>query len=126
VHLLELFTALGAAQGFLLLLLIILRYRHPKSTPLALLLLVFSLRLGTIPSWTPHTLIAHPWLFPATTPLPFLFGPLLWWSVRELASGRAPGEPPGGGRAPSRAAVQPGGHGSCPSISFPTPPKRWR
>ena len=85
MHLLELFAALGAAQGFLLLVLIILRYRHHTSLPLALLLLAFSLRLGTIPSWHPQALIAHPWLFPVTTPLPFLFGPLLWWSVRELA-----------------------------------------
>ncbi|NBB90032.1 MAG: helix-turn-helix domain-containing protein [Spirochaetes bacterium] len=85
MHLLELLAALGAAQGFLLLVLIILRYRHHKSLPLALLLLAFSLRLGTIPSWNPQALIAHPWLFPATTPLPFLFGPLLWWAVRELA-----------------------------------------
>ncbi len=85
MHLLELLAALGAAQGFLLLVLIILRYRHHTSLPLALFLLAFSLRLGTIPSWNPQALIAHPWLFPATTPLPFLFGPLLWWSVRELA-----------------------------------------
>lgn len=104
MHLLELFAALGAAQGFLLLLLIILRYRHPKSTPLALLLLVFSLRLGTIPSWNPQTLIAHPWLFPATTPLPFLFGPLLWWSVRELAAGAG-----SGGTARSRPGSVAGG-----------------
>jgi AraC-like DNA-binding protein len=85
VYLLEFLAALGAAQGALLLLLIILRYRHRKSVPLALLLLAFSLRLGTIPSWNPSTLTALPWLFPATTPLPFLFGPLLWWSARELS-----------------------------------------
>lgn len=52
--------------------------------PLALLLLVFSLRLGTIPSWNPQTLTAAPWLFPATSTLPFLFAPLLWWYIREL------------------------------------------
>ncbi|MFW6368642.1 MAG: hypothetical protein ACOCZ9_02785 [Spirochaetota bacterium] len=87
VHLLELLAALGATQGFLLLVLIILRYRHRRSFPLGLLLLAFSLRLGTIPSWNPQALIAHPWLLPTTTPLPFLFGPLLWWAARELASG---------------------------------------
>lgn len=91
VHFLELLAALGAAQGVLLLLLIGLRYRHRKNLALALLVLVFSLRLGTIPSWNAATLIAHPWLFPATTALPFLFGPLVWWYARELSwSGEAP------------------------------------
>ncbi|MGM0675095.1 MAG: helix-turn-helix domain-containing protein [Spirochaetota bacterium] len=117
VHLLELFAALGAAQGFLLLLLIILRYRHPKTTPLALLLLVFSLRLGTVPSWNPGSLIAHPWLFPATTPLPFLFGPLLWWSVRELASGAGAGVP-AAGRAGSVAGAAASGRPRLLSLHF--------
>jgi AraC-like DNA-binding protein len=48
------------------------------------LLIAFSLRLGTIPTWNPEALSAHPWLFPLTTPLPFLFGPLLFWYAREL------------------------------------------
>ena len=48
-------------------------------------MLVFSVRLGTIPSWNPEILLASPWLYPATAPLPFLFGPLLWWYARELA-----------------------------------------
>lgn len=77
-------AALGAAQGGLLLVLIALRYRHHKNVPLALLLLVFSLRLATIPTWNPDILLAHPWILPATTPLPFLFGPLLWWYTREI------------------------------------------
>ena len=66
--------------------LIFLRFRHWKNLPLALLVLVFSLRLGTIPLWNPAAMLAHPWLWPLTTPLPFLFGPLLWWYARELSS----------------------------------------
>jgi AraC-like DNA-binding protein len=85
VHLLELLATLGAVQGILLLLLILLRFRHPKNLPLALLVLVFSVRLGTIPSWNPEILLTSPWLYPATAPLPFLFGPFLWWYARELA-----------------------------------------
>jgi AraC-like DNA-binding protein len=85
VLLLQLVATLGALQGVLLLLLIGTRYRHPKNLPLALLLLVFSLRLATIPTWNPDTLIASRWVYPATAPLPFLFGPLLWWAARELA-----------------------------------------
>lgn len=81
---LELAAALGAVQGTLLLVLILLRYRRVENVPLALLLLVFSLRLATIPTWNPATMNANPWLLPLTTPLPFLFGPLLWWFAREL------------------------------------------
>jgi AraC-like DNA-binding protein len=77
-------AALGAAQGGLLLILIALRYRHHKNVPLALLLIVFSLRLATIPTWNPGSLLSYPWILPATTPLPFLFGPLLWWYTREI------------------------------------------
>ncbi len=77
-------AALGAAQGGLLLVLIALRYRHHKNVPLALLLVAFSLRLATIPTWNPSILLAYPWILPATTPLPFLFGPLLWWYTREI------------------------------------------
>ncbi len=86
MHLLELLAALGAAQGILLLLLIALRFRHHKNLPLGILVLVFSLRLGTIPSWNPAILASYPWLYPATAPLPFLFGPLLWWYARELVN----------------------------------------
>ncbi|MFW6250029.1 MAG: helix-turn-helix transcriptional regulator [Alkalispirochaetaceae bacterium] len=86
MHLLELLAALGAAQGILLLLLIAFRFRHHKNLPLGILVLVFSLRLGTIPSWNPAILAAYPWLYPVTAPLPFLFGPLLWWQARELAN----------------------------------------
>lgn len=86
MRLLELLAALGAAQGLLLLLLIGFRFRHHKNLPLGILVLVFSVRLGTIPSWNPDVLAAFPWLYPATAPLPFLFGPLLWWQARELAN----------------------------------------
>jgi AraC-like DNA-binding protein len=77
---------LGATQGVLLLLLISFRYRHHENLPLALFILALSLRLGTIPSWSQATLLAHPWLLPLTGSLPFLFGPLMWWAVRELAT----------------------------------------
>lgn len=86
VHYIELVAGLGAVQGVLLLALVLFRFRNHKNVPLALLLLVFSLRLGTITSWNPQTLIAAPWLFPATSTLPFLFAPLLWWYIRELES----------------------------------------
>jgi len=76
---------LGSLQATLLLLLIGLRYRHPRNLPLALLLLVFSIRLGTIATWNPAMLLESPWLLPAFAPLPFLFGPLLWLYVREIA-----------------------------------------
>lgn len=84
---LEFLAGLGAAQGFLLLVLIGLRFRHHENLPLALLVLVFSLRLGTIPFWSAGALLKAPWLWPATTPLPFLFGPLLWWFIRNIAVG---------------------------------------
>ncbi|WP_319415136.1 AraC family transcriptional regulator [Marispirochaeta aestuarii] len=84
---LEFLAGLGAAQGLLLLVLIGLRFRHYANLPLALLVLVFSLRLGTIPSWNPETLLRAPWLWPITTPLPFLFGPLLWWFIRNISTG---------------------------------------
>jgi AraC-like DNA-binding protein len=86
VHYIELLAGLGAVQGVLLLSLILFRFRNHKNVPLAVLLMVFSVRLGTIPSWNPQTLIAAPWLFPATSTLPFLFAPLLWWYIRELES----------------------------------------
>ena len=56
--------------------------------PLALLLIVFSVRLATIPTWNPDILLKLPWIYPVTAPLPFLFGPLLWWYIRELGSDR--------------------------------------
>ncbi|WP_319562531.1 AraC family transcriptional regulator [Marispirochaeta sp.] len=83
---LEFLAGLGAAQGILLLVLIGLRFRHHENLPLALLVLVFSLRLGTIPFWNAEALLRAPWLWPATTPLPFLFGPLLWWFIRNIAA----------------------------------------
>jgi AraC-like DNA-binding protein len=89
---LELFALLGAVQGALLFTLIIMRYRHPKNGALAALVFVFSIRLGTIPSWSYDRLVEFPALLPLTTPLPFLFGPLLWWYVRELR-GEVQGRP---------------------------------
>jgi AraC-like DNA-binding protein len=82
---LELVATLGAVQGFLLLVLVGFRYRRAENVPLAILLLVYSVRMGTIPLWNPATMAQHPWLFPVTTPLPFLFGPLLWWYTHELS-----------------------------------------
>ena len=84
MHLLELVAMLGAAQGVLLLLLVLFRYRHRANVPLALLLLTFAVRLGTIPSWTEATLLTHRWFLILTGPLPLLFGPLVWWYIREL------------------------------------------
>lgn len=84
MHLLEILATVGVLQGLLLLLLIGVRYRYYKNLPLALLVIALSLRLGTIPSWSTQSLLAHPWLFPVTTPLPFLFGFLVWWYTREL------------------------------------------
>jgi AraC-like DNA-binding protein len=80
----EFVAALGTVQGALLLLLILFRYRNTKNLPLVLLLLTFSLRLGTTPSWNPETLLAHQWFLPLTGGVPLLFGPLVWWYVREL------------------------------------------
>ena len=54
--------------------------------PLALLLIVFSVRLVTIPTWDQQILLRYPWVYPMTAPLPFLFGPLVWWYIRELVS----------------------------------------
>ncbi len=85
MRVLSLITALGALQGALLLLFIGFRERHPKTTPLALLLLVFSARLATIPTWNATTLIDKPWIYPLTAPLPFLFGFLLWWYAEEIS-----------------------------------------
>lgn len=84
VSFLELLASLGAVQGGLLLVLVALRFRGKKNVPLAVLILVFSLRLGTIPSWNPATLLHYPWVYPLTAPLPFLFGPLLWLYARAL------------------------------------------
>ncbi|MFP4212369.1 MAG: helix-turn-helix domain-containing protein [Alkalispirochaeta sp.] len=82
---LEILAGLGAVQGVLLLLLVALRYRRKENVPLALLLLAYSLRLGTIPTWNAATMPAYPWLLPLTTPLPFLFGPLLWRYAHTIA-----------------------------------------
>ena len=83
--LLSILALLGGIQGIVVLFLILFRFRHPKNTALALLILVFSIRLGTIPTWNTEILLSHRWLWPATTCLPFLFGPLLYWCVRELS-----------------------------------------
>lgn len=85
MHVLTYTASFGALQGILLLVFITLRQRHPGNLPLALFLMVFSLRLATIPTWNYSILASHPWLYPATSPLPFLFGPLLWWYA--LSSG---------------------------------------
>ena len=77
-------------QGLLLCTLIAGRFRTASNVPLALLLLAFSARLGTIPTWDFATLLEHPWLLPATTTLPFLFGPLLWWYTRERVGSSRP------------------------------------
>jgi AraC-like DNA-binding protein len=84
MRLLEILSAIGAFQGVLLLILIGLRYRHHKNLPLAVLIVVLSVRLGTIPYWSQQHLLSYPWLLPATTPLPFLFAFLVWWYAREL------------------------------------------
>lgn len=92
---LEILAGLGAVQGALLLLLVALRYRRKENLPLGLLLLVYSLRLGTIPTWTAGTMLGNPWLLPLVTPLPFLFGPLLWRYAHTIAddSGIKPAVP---------------------------------
>ncbi len=86
MYALTIITSMGAVQGIVILLLILFRFRHRKNMPLALLLIVFSLRLATIPTWSPGILLSYPWVYPLTAPLPFLFGPLLWFSIRELVS----------------------------------------
>ncbi|MDA3951999.1 MAG: AraC family transcriptional regulator [Spirochaeta sp.] len=83
---LEILAGLGAIQGILLFFLVGLRYRRKENLPLALFLLVYSLRLGTIPIWNVTTMMGNPWLLPLTTPLPFLFSPLLWWYAHTLAN----------------------------------------
>lgn len=90
-------AALGAVQGILLLTLIAIRYRCVRNLPLALFLLLFSVRLGTAPAWTPHLVLAAPWLLSVAGPLPLLFGPLVWWYVRALT--------PEGDRPPHRLAL---------------------
>lgn len=89
MHLLELIAMLGAVQGVLLMLLVAFRFRHRINVPLALLLLAFAVRLGTIPSWNQDTLQAGRWFLIITGPLPLLFGPLVWWYVRELTLARS-------------------------------------
>lgn len=84
MHLLELVAALGAVQGLLLFVLIGFRYRSRCNMPLALLLFAFAMRLGTIPAWTPEGLLAARWMLPVAGAAPLLFGPLVWWYVREL------------------------------------------
>lgn len=86
MYLLSFVSTIGALQGGIILASILFKFRHQKNTPLALLLIVFSVRLVTIPTWNPEVLISRPWLIPLTTPLPFLFGPFLWWYIRELSS----------------------------------------
>jgi AraC-like DNA-binding protein len=86
MYILTFVTSIGAFQGIIILLSILFRFRHRKNMPLALLLIVFSARLATIPTWNPDILTSHPWVYPLTAPLPFLFGPLLWWYIRELVS----------------------------------------
>lgn len=89
-------AGIGAIQGMLLFLLVALRYRRRENLPLAALLVVYSLRLGTIPLWNVPTMSSYPWLLPVTTPLPFLFGPLLWAYARVLRSGWYGRGPAGG------------------------------
>ncbi|MFN2310494.1 MAG: helix-turn-helix domain-containing protein [Spirochaetia bacterium] len=84
MHLLTLVAMLGAAQGLLLLILVAVRFHSRNNLPFALLLLGFSLRLGTIPAWNPAALLSHPWILTLVGPLPLLFAPLVWWYVREL------------------------------------------
>lgn len=86
MNILSFITLIGAFQGVIILLSILFKFRHQKNMPLALLLVFFSVRLATIPTWNPDILLSYPWLYPMTAPLPFLFGPLLWWYIRELVS----------------------------------------
>lgn len=91
---LEILAGLGMVQGMLLLLLVSLRYRQRENIPLALLLLVYSLRLGTIPTWNEAVMLANPWLLPLLTPLPFLFGPLLWCYIYSISDESGNKQPP--------------------------------
>ncbi len=93
MHLVELAAALGAAQGVLLLVLVILRFRRRTSVPFALLLITFSLRLAAIPWWRPSMLLRYPWIFPLAGAVPLLFGPLVWWSVRSILQPDGPRPP---------------------------------
>lgn len=93
MHLVELAAALGAAQGVLILILVVLRFRRHTSIPFALLLITFSLRLAAIPSWRPSVLLRYPWIFPLAGAVPLLFGPLVWWSVRSILRPEAPRPP---------------------------------
>ncbi len=86
MRILTVIAALGGLQGLIVLLSIIFRFSHRKNLPLALLLVVFSLRLATIPTWKPEILLSYPWIYPMTAPLPFLFSFLIWWYIRELVS----------------------------------------
>ncbi|SIQ81233.1 AraC-type DNA-binding protein [Alkalispirochaeta americana] len=84
---------MGAFQGLLLLLLVGVRYRSRENLPFGIFLLGFSLRLGTIPAWTPATLLEHPWVFAIVGPVPLLYGFLVWWYVRELILPEGEGVP---------------------------------
>ncbi|MDX9801455.1 MAG: helix-turn-helix domain-containing protein [Spirochaetia bacterium] len=86
MRILTIIAATGGIHGTLILLSILFRFRHRKNLPLALLLIVFSLRLATIPTWKPEILLSYPWIYPMTSPLPFLFSFLIWWYIRELVS----------------------------------------
>lgn len=86
MHLLTIIGGAGAIQGAAVLVSIMLRFRHRKNLPLALLIFVFSVRLATIPTWSEEILLQFPCLLPLTTPLPILFAPLLWWYVNESTS----------------------------------------
>lgn len=55
-----------------------------KESAAVLLLVAFSLRLATIPTWSEDFLLRFPWILPLTASLPALFGPLLLWYVREV------------------------------------------
>jgi len=91
---LELVAMLGVAQSLVLLLLIVLRYRHKKNLPFALIVLTLAVRLGSIPAWNAATLLAHPWMLALVNPLPFLAGPLLWWYAREWTLPEGKQRPP--------------------------------
>ncbi len=85
---LSLVAMLGAVQGLLLLILIGAKFRCRLNMPFALLLLLFSIRLSTIPFWTARGVADMPWVLTLIGPLPLLFGPLGWWYVRNLVNYR--------------------------------------